>query len=853
MIITFGFVFFIILITLSFLSYVKKIHYNVPVLFVVAVIVSLPFLYFANQTSNDKLEGFSNPDFQSTSLFYTNEKKNNIEKTCVGCPAICDTEVKPDSQLLPAEKIDNPISSKIKSKNVIPFSVKLRCGSNNQSPGLNMQVYINNILVTYISPDSCVYFIAFPVEELSTIPSNKYSSIFNNRVKKLTSNNIASELSKLINNTPNDSFIIVATSGNNLNGLIKSPVVDTMKLISEYKLNLIDQLEIGASYAGIVYKRGKNDFIEIYQQISPKTSINGVLIGGIELLKRGVKYEIVTSGKEFFPIKINKSVQPSFVDSSFVYLKHATSSKDFYLVFTSEDNQSFVYLSESNDNPVYSESPEKMKPSSKTILEANRPQKWVIDPVYKSSYSDLYYIKTFDEPVHYLEVIKKENGQAYMTTKLFKGGASQYFKLIKDETSNNYKIKNDLTNLFIGYNDFGGYLYNDNGSILVTDSDKYDWKIIPSTAKKPNSSVSKAKPFDLKDTTSPKDFPTNQNAKSPWNTQYTPIWNGKWVYHGTTKTYTKNRTQGYNNIYFLNINIDNSGEGFVNDPYFGARYVIKNAGSNILTGIVNNGKYKNYMAVFEMLPSDLNKTGKSFPVKMRYYVMNNENQIFNLSGLDPSNLNAYSVKFIGDKPGLNTFLEMSGIVTDTELGFPKATSAKLEDSISYYARSGIANDVRNGNYKDIPNNTFKLKNELPYWKINIDFTNNNPVANRWQSIIGNMYNYSFGNGYGRGWGLWLNPWGYLHWSESGYTWNLDGLGKIIRGVPYSLEIKFENGVYNFKLTGNGKTADMSFNKITPLETNRGFVTMGGHWQNTSVANGEKFDGSINSIRVDTEK
>ena len=164
-----------------------------------------------------------------------------------------------------------------------------------------------------------------------------------------------------------------------------------------------------------------------------------------------------------------------------------------------------------------------------------------------------------------------------------------------------------------------------------------------------------------------------------------------------------------------------------------------------------------------------------------------------------------------------------------------------------FLRNNIANDVRAGNFNNIRNSDFIISNNLNFWKLRIEFTSND-YYNSWQSMVGNMYNPEVP---GRGWGLWVNPQGIIHLSESASSVNLDNLGRLQNNLSYRLEVVFNNNRYTLTLTNlsNNTRTSQTINRSSPIITDRGFVTIGGAWRNVSS---ERFKGSINNILVSTD-
>jgi hypothetical protein len=181
-------------------------------------------------------------------------------------------------------------------------------------------------------------------------------------------------------------------------------------------------------------------------------------------------------------------------------------------------------------------------------------------------------------------------------------------------------------------------------------------------------------------------------GRTLWKSNYAPIWSGKWIYHGTVETYKA--TLNINTVKFLIIKMDANGNGEVSDEYFNFKMKVTNAGSNILTGIIPSGKYKDYRAIFNLLPSDLQYSdpSKSFPVKMRYIIQKDSTKL-NLSSANINNMQAYSTKFLGDSLILANFLEASGIQTDPNLAFSKNKLQKV--NLNVIEQKSIPNIIQN--------------------------------------------------------------------------------------------------------------------------------------------------------------
>ncbi len=706
MIIIFGIIILLIIVVLIYLHKNGHIDKNIPIIFAILILIASPFAYLAQ---NKKIfeENFANPE--TIDIYYTNQSEDKSLKNC-DCPGVCEHK-KPDynQELIKnIEYINKPVQSKLEARDILPISVTLYAASANQGNGMTIRLsapenksWKNSKSATF--DEQRLYLISATVNELLDFAKSKNpnkSNILNNAIPlNLFEKNMTNKLIEVLDNIPIDSFIFMGTSGNIMTGFIEASPKNIFELSDNYKMKLINRLQNGDSYAGIIYKKDNDNYVDIIEEISPYNSSIGVMINNLQLLKKGKSYQIVMKGQEFEKEQDENLIdflKMPFVKSEFVYIQPDETSNEFNLVFTADNNDSFVYLSSRPDSStIYSESPSDIEPKSITFLNLKQPQKWVIDPVYKSEFNDQFIIRTFTNPIYYLDIdIKKE--PAVLFCNLYKSGATQYWKIIPDSNNNSlYSIQNVKTNDYIGYNEVSGYLYKDNASVMLVDSNKYLWKFKSSSTLKKNLPKDRNLKIKFNDFTSPTDFPTvkspeqynlrkiisgktidlSSKGRSPWNQYYTPIWNGKWVYYGTIATYGRNTP--FEKTKFLEINITDDGEGKVNDTYFNMKIPVKNAGSNVLYGYITSGKFQGYMATFEMLNSDLDYKNPSnpYPVRMRYLVTNNEDKVYNLSSGTIDNLNAYSMKFDGKYPGTTAALEMDGFPTliDTKkgVGFPK--------------------------------------------------------------------------------------------------------------------------------------------------------------------------------------
>ena len=183
---------------------------------------------------------------------------------------------------------------------------------------------------------------------------------------------------------------------------------------------------------------------------------------------------------------------------------------------------------------------------------------------------------------------------------------------------------------------------------------------------------------------------------------------------------------------------------------------------------------------------------------------------------------------------------------DKETEKREKEAQELQTKESQIYKNSDTSGIKEGKYKRVANDKIRLTNDLSQWFILIRISSQNYYGS-WQGIIGNMYN----DGISRGWGLYVNPSGVLHWvfADVGYpsSWDLNKLGALTNGYTYNIRINYRDKILKFTLEnlnlGSYKTE--SLDKMTMI-TNRGFVTIGGHWLNN---NNEKFKGDIQYVEI----
>ena len=683
MILLFGLCLLIILVSLIYLSYNNSISTNIPLVFIFFILVISPFLYLGQKAEN--FSNWDNTNRSSLDIFYTNTKENN--NNCKGCPGICDLENNDNSQkkLQQIELIDNQIQGKFlnQSFNKVLLSVSSSLNQNpntfsssiktpNSDPTINrLQTFQGGLIIQNL-----------PINDLIKYSNNVNKNKFfrkNTKIIKDITKSVSSKLIKYINKLPSNSFILISSFGNGANGIVEGKnynLPEIFTLSDTFKIQ-IQNITLNSVFISLIYKIDNNKYTLHKFESTPFNSNVGPFFIDFPILQNGTQKILSTSGVSFPKENISQltpNYSKPYVLSSYNII--STKNNELSLSISSENNKSFVFLSPRvNDTVLYSQSPTlDYGPTSTTYLNTEQPQKWTIEPVFNDQYSDNYRIVTETKPHFYLQI---ENNE--VTTSMIKGNSNQYWNII--DKNNKFLIKHSNSNKYLGYSDSNGYLYKDNGYVFITESDKYIWNINSSLEKKKNiPHHTSNNPLTIKLLESPTDFPNitdpmfelsnnginlSSNGKTYWSPKYKNIWNGKWIYYGSIATYNK---KSLANTDFLQINLNNNGKGTLIDPYFKYNINIQNAGSNILMGIINSGKFNGYSVYLIMIPEKLSyqNPSKSYPVKIRYLISNNKNT-YNLSGKNINNLSNYSVKFDGTLLQLSNFLEISGVPVDIKL------------------------------------------------------------------------------------------------------------------------------------------------------------------------------------------
>jgi hypothetical protein len=678
----FGLLFFVILICLIYLYYQGKISRNIPIIFMFFIILIIPFTYLEN---NNNVESFSSYDQimnSSLDIFYTNQNRKNKETNWLKKYPI----------------LHNPLQATLVRRKLKPVEVYLYAQS----------IAYNGIYVVYdnvwygiynsyqISDNVFTYLIA------SDFESKNYVSNIKSRITKF--NNL-SELDNLIQKAPELSYIII--TANNIGPIHRSTNDSKNTFKNKYKFsNWIDSNSNGCLL--VVLSKKSTD---LYEKMIEKTTETSNFLNMLQTV-RFDDVSVETGGVLFNNVPTNDKIvsieNDPLIKSKINIISPVNLSPDYSLSITVENNESFVYLSSrklADEVVLYAKSPKNdIGPTSTTYLDTQKPQFWSFEPVTQIVTEPLIvFIRTYSKPYFYLDA-EMENGVMILKAKRFKAGLRQYWELIKDPANlTQYRLRHLKSKMYLAYSDYDGYLYNNDGSVFLTKSEKYNWnikKMAPGDinknviegfeADRVNSYIGMEVPTDFGTVKDPswkisksingKDVVIESKGRTVWEKNFGPIWSGKWIYYGTVDSYKA--TQNINNVKFLLIKIDQVGSGIVEDEYLGYKMDVINAGSNILTGIIPTGKYKGYRAKLELIETSLvyKDPSSPFPVKMRY-IIELGSTILNLSSGNIYNMQGYSTKFVGDKLVLSNFMEASGIQTDAQLAFSAEALEKINKNI----------------------------------------------------------------------------------------------------------------------------------------------------------------------------
>lgn len=631
MIIIFGSIILIILVIFVILAINKQIDYKIPILFMFFVLVCAPFIHLDKNIV--MLEKFTN---SSLDIYYLNQKKTKASE-CNECAGICDDE----------ERVDN------KNEFYIPLLDPLKL--NIETKKLK-SIMIERLVVKKEYFDCSINGQTFDNEEsLNLIHVDVEGKIKHHVLKNRF------EIEKLFDSTKDNTYIILITSGKltvkkpdyNLDIDLKSDnstsIIIVFKSDDEYKSVLRRQNEVGLSH-----------------------------LHGYKLFDSR-EFKMIDFKGKIYNETVNLESEKKYIYKSSLISSHNTKTKQ-YLVFSNENNQSFIYLSGSKTElELYDyKKTDGNEITDITLLNTNNPQRWDIEFVQSNFGGQNFYIKTSSYPTFYLEVVDNE-----IKMNMYRGGSNQYWKLNKTTSRVNlFTIQHSKSGMFLSYQMSDGYLYKNNGSVYLTESGM-EWNIESNTIidktvmisdndwieiTSPDDFVNQGNPiFDLKGRINGKMINLSSKGRTTWDQKYSPIWNGDYIYYGTV----------LNNNNYLTIKLDKNGNGTVKDPLLGITINVVNIGADILYGRIRQGSInginlRNFMVVLEMVPEKYEYRGlkESYPVKIRYLFVG-ENKIYSLGSSSLDNLDSYATKKAGDIVIYSNLLESKGIQVNEKLARPK--------------------------------------------------------------------------------------------------------------------------------------------------------------------------------------
>lgn len=630
MIIIFGSIILIVLVIFVILAINNNIDYKIPIIFMFFVLVSAPFIHLDKNIV--QLEKFTN---SSLDIYYLNQKKTKASE-CNECAGICDDE----------EKVNN------KNESYIPLLDPLKL---NLEKKKLKSIMIERLIVENEYFDCLINGKTFENED----PLNLIQVNIEGKIKhRVLINRL--EIYNAFDSTEDNTYIILITFGK--------------LIVKNQELNLnINSNSDNSTSINIVFKTNDE-----YNLILKKENEVGLShLHGYKLFDNREFQMIDFQGKIYDkPVKLESNKKYTYKNS--LISSHNTKTKQ-YLVFSNENNQSFVYLSGSKDQiELYDyKKTDGNEIVDKTWLNTNNPQQWDIEFVSSNFGGYNFYIKTSSYPTFYLEVVDNE-----IKMNMYKGGADQYWKLEKMPGENLFTIQHSKTGMFLSYQMSDGYLYKNNGSVYLSEKG-IEWNIEADTIidkslmisdndwieiTSPDDFVNEGNPiFNLKGEINGKMISLSSNGRTTWEQKYSPIWNGDYIYYGTVM----------NNNNYLQIKLDKNGNGTVKDPYLGITIKVSNVGADILYGRIKKVKingivFNNLTVILEMVPEKYEYKGlkESYPVKIRYLFIG-DNKIYSLGSSNLDNLDSYATKKDGNIVMYSNLLEAKGIQVDTKLAKPK--------------------------------------------------------------------------------------------------------------------------------------------------------------------------------------
>ena len=630
MIIIFGSIILIVLVIFVILAINNNIDYKIPIIFMFFVLVSAPFVHLDKNIV--QLEKFTN---SSLDIYYLNQKKTKASE-CNECAGICDDE----------EKVNN------KNESYVPLIDPLKLNLENKKL---KSIMIERLIVNSDYFDCSINGQTFDNED----PLNLIQVDIEGKIKHHVLNN-RFEIDKIFNSTKDNTYIILITSG---------------KLtVKNQELNLdINSNSDNSTSINIVFKTN-DEYNLIFKQENDVGLSN---LHGYKLFDNR-EFQMINFQGKIYDKHIKLELDKKYTYKNSLISSHNTKTKQ-YLVFSNENNQSFVYLSDSkNELELYDyKKTDANEIVDITLLNTHNPQQWDIEFVLSNFGGRNFYIKTSSYPAFYLEVVDNE-----IKMNMYKGGANQYWKLEKMPGENLFTIQHSKTGMFISYHMSDGYLYKNNGYVYLSEKEM-EWNIEANTIidksimisendwieiTSPDDFVNEGNPiFELKGKVNGKMINLSSKGRTSWEQKYSPIWNGEYIYYGNI----------INNNNYLQIKLDKNGNGTVQDPYLGITINVVNIGADILYGRIKKVKingiiFNNFTVILEMIPEKYDYKGlkESYPVKIRYLFIG-DNKIYNLGSSDLDNLDSYATKKDGNIVIYSNLLEEKGIQVNEKLAKPK--------------------------------------------------------------------------------------------------------------------------------------------------------------------------------------
>ena len=625
MIIIFGSIILIVLVIFVILAINKQIDYKIPILFMFFILVSAPFIHLDKNIV--QLEKFTN---SSLDIYYTNQKKNN-DAGCKECAGICDDEERVDNKNELYIPLLDPLKLKIETKKLKSIMIeRLIVKKNEFDCSINGKIFNNEAPLNLIQVD---------------IEGKLSHHILKNRF----------EIERMFNSTKDNTYIIFITFG-------KLTVKKT-----DYNLDINSKSDESTSIT-IVFKSNNE-----YKKVLDRQNETGLShLHGYKLFDEN-EFKMIDFQGKIYEETVQLETEKKYIYKNSLISSYNTKTKQ-YLVFSNENNQSFVYLSgNTNELELYDyKKTDGNEIVDITLLNTNNPQRWDIEYVQSNFGEQNFYIKTSSYPIFYLEVVDND-----IKMNMYKGGSNQYWKLNRIKSGQNlFTIQHSKTGMFLSYQMNDGYLYKNNGAVYLTEKGM-EWNIESNTIidksltisendwieiTSPDDFVNEGNPvFDLKGRINGKMINLTSKGRTAWDQKYSSIWNGEYIYYGTV----------INNNDYLKINIDKNGNGTIEDPILGITIKVSNIGADILYGKFTYLNQK-FTVILEMVPEKYEYRGikESYPVKIRYLLIE-DNKIYSLGSSNLDNLDSYATKKDGDIVIYSNLLEAKGIQVDERLAIPK--------------------------------------------------------------------------------------------------------------------------------------------------------------------------------------